>query len=139
LAVASNASTSTRYGVVTVRGTQVQVSQYGACPVFPSETIVMGAGRVTDLRTVDVPRPGCLPDTQISSNVDWLHAMAAGGALKLRLWAEPNFTGTSRTGVVTLGQRTLTVHQRPAGRSLDFNNDGTCCGITGQRAGLVRG
>jgi hypothetical protein len=48
----------------------------------------------------------------------------AGGAGKLRLWAEPNFTGTSRSGVVTLGQRTLSVHQRPASRSLDFNNDG---------------
>lgn len=122
--VASNPDTSTRYGSLSVRGAQVQVTQYGACPVFRSETIFLSGGRVTDMRTVDVPRPSCLPDSQISLNVDWLQVATAGGALKLRLWAEPNFTGATRTGVVTLGERTLTVHQLPAARSFDLNNDG---------------
>jgi hypothetical protein len=122
VSVEPNTGTLFRHADVSLPGVTVGVSQASACPVFSPKTVFLSAGRVTGAPVVDV-RSSCLFGSELSSNADWLE-FAINFGEKLQVWAEPNLTGTTRTAVVTLGRQSITIHQRPASRSLDFDNDG---------------
>jgi hypothetical protein len=64
----------------------------------------------------------CLIGSSFSSDASWLRVAQSSG--RLEAWVDANTTAGSRTAIVTLGSRSVTVHQSPASRNVDFNNDG---------------
>jgi hypothetical protein len=121
LAVPPNTGTSLRRATVSLPDISVLVIQTRACLPLEPTTIVLPAGRV-DGRVVGVVPSDCTFASGSQSTVAWLRAFESGG--KLYVSAEPNMTGSTRSGVVTWRRQSFTVHQSPAQRRLDFNGDG---------------
>ena len=122
-AVDRNTARTTRRGIVSFAGIPVSILQASACPAFPPRTAWIGGGPVSDLPVADIDGD-CLFGSTLSSSASWL-SFGINTGTELRIWAEPNFTGGTRTAVVTLGRQLVTIHQSPASRSLDFDRDGT--------------
>ncbi len=123
LSVDRNASSTSRIGGVNVAGRIVQVRQGGGCPSSISPAAVfLGSGSVT--RTAVPVNVSSACAVGASSDSSWLQVFHIGFDDTVRLSAEPNTTGTTRSAVVRLGGLSLPVHQSAGGRNTDFDSDG---------------
>ena len=121
VSVPANPGTTRRDGTISLPDLTVTVWQATACPPLPSTTVVLPAGRVEGRIVGDAPSSCSIIGTP-RSTAAWLRSFPSSG--KLFVGADPNPTGVTRTGVITWGRQSLTVHQGPAARGLDFNDDG---------------
>jgi hypothetical protein len=117
--VDANTLPDLRFGSVTIRGATTPVTQWPPCRQG-SHTKILAPGGTTDM-TVTINRPICVGAP--ASSADWLQLTVVDSS-EVRAAAEPNFTASTRTAVVSVGNETFTFHQSPASRSLDFNRDG---------------
>jgi len=121
VSVPPNPGTTRRDGTISLPDLTVGVWQATACPPLPSTTVVLPAGRVEGRMVGDAPA-SCSIIGLPRSSAAWLRSFPSSD--KLFVAADPNPTGVTRTAVLTWSRQTLTVHQSPAARSLDFNGDG---------------
>ncbi|MBL8216994.1 MAG: S-layer homology domain-containing protein [Bryobacterales bacterium] len=94
-----------------------------ACaPAFDtSETSVPGSGDLRSLRILAAP--GCAWSATSSAN--WLTVASSpsgSGPATLRLLIPPNTTAVGRTGTITAGSSTFTLHQPPAACTYAFSS-----------------
>jgi hypothetical protein len=117
--VAPNPTGLERTGVITVSGENFPIIQGVPCDLVFNREVFLGSGRQDYVRVTGVPT-SCV--FGVRATAPWLTAIPSGDALWLS--AEPNLSPVTRSAVVTVGPASFTVHQRPASRNTDFNNDG---------------
>jgi len=124
-AVSRNTTSQVRTGTIDISGTIVRVTQAAQCESSISPAVIfVGPGVVDQSLPVRFTSTCAL---SISSSASWLSVTPGfpiSGMLKFQV-LQPNLTGETRSGVITVGTSSLTVYQSPGGRNADFNNDGS--------------
>ena len=119
-----NPAAEPRFGDIVISGVRRNVFQAGACipSSFPN-VFFLAAGRITLSAPIPNVPFSCAQDA--SSDAAWLQVRIIGFDGTLRLSAEPNLTGTTRSTVVRVGASSITVYQSAGSRNVDFNYDGS--------------
>lgn len=109
LSVDAYTGTGTRTATVTVASNSFTVTQHGPCSVSPL-TVSLGGG--ADSKNVALTCSTAAPWTTVASQ-GWLHATPAAGtgSATLAIAGDPNGTGASRPGTVTVDGKTINVTQ----------------------------
>jgi hypothetical protein len=125
--VAPNTTTTGRTGTITVGGQTFTVTQSAACAVQISPSVrpfsqVGGAGRLTVL-------PSTTCTWAAASSVPWItlnNPVSGTGTGRISYTVAANTTSATRTGTITVGDRTHTVTQTAAATTpaVSFSNTG---------------